>query len=259
MPRKHTHSNPKMYAKKKKSTMHKYIRTREEGLIEKSVGSWLDDISNRPARSMRHSYSWERKIKNDRHMRRVGHFKKLHLRYSNLVLVMLGLLGGIWLLYNPEVFTPIAQNESLGILGAFVMGLLYSAGVTSPAAIAGFFVLGKSMNPVVLAVVGATGAMITNFLVFYFIRHKLVEYLDKFAGKFMKQNMHIWRHRVNNHPHLKHLLPLFAGTLVASPLPTEIAIGLFAALKIEMKKFLVYTFIFNLISIFILSQLGSSF
>lgn len=253
------HSNPKMYAKKKKPAMHRYIDTKEEGFIEKSVGSWLDDISNRPRKFKNHSYSWERKLQKDRHTKTVGHFKKLHMRYGNLALAILGVAGAIWLVYNPEVFIPIAESESFGLIGAFIMGLLYPAGVTTPASIAGFFILGQSINPVLLALVGAAGAMITDFIIFYFIRHKLVEYLDKFASKYMRANMHLWRHRVNNHPHLKHLLPLFAGTLVASPLPTEIAIGLFAALKFEIKRFMLYTFVFHAISIFIVSQIGSSY
>ena len=257
MSKKHSHRNPKIYAKKKKPEMRNYIEVNEEGFIEKVIGSWLDETFSTSDRRSKHSYSWKRKLQKDKNMRTVGHVKKFHMRYGNLILILLGLLGAVWLMYNPQVFVPMVESETYGIIGAFVMGLLYPAGITTPASIAGFLILSQSMNPIVLALVGSMGAMVTSFMIFYFIRNKLFEYLHAFTGKYMRSNMYIWRHRVNNHPHLKHLLPLFAGILVASPLPTEIAIGLFAALKFEMKKFLLYTFIFNVISIFVLSHLGS--
>lgn len=186
----------------------------------------------------------------------VNHARIFHIRYGNLLLVFLGVAAGVWLLYNPQILLPLAENETLGYVGTFALGFFYPYGVTTPAAIAGFFLLGKTLNPLAIAFTGAVGALISDFLIFYFIRHKLLDYLENFANKFVRTNMRIMRMKVEKHQRLKHVIPIFAGILIASPLPTEIAIGIFAAIKFEMKRFLVYAFAFHFVSIFIVSQVG---
>ncbi len=185
------------------------------------------------------------------------HAKIFHIRYGNLVLVIIGIIASIWLIYNPEILISLTVKEEFGYLSAFILGLIYPTGVTTAASIVGFYIIGNTLNPYLLAIVGSIGAIITDFLIFHFIRHKLLDYFDKFANKFSKISINIWRYKVNNHKYLKHLVPLFAGFLIASPIPTEIAIGIFAAIKFKMKWFLLYAFLFHALSIFVIVQLGA--
>ncbi len=201
------------------------------------------------------AYSWERK-RREHHARRVMHHaRRFHVRYGNLVLIVLGIIAGVWLIYNPDILLFLAEDESLGYAGTFALGFFYPYGVTTPAAIAGFFLLGKTISPWLIALVGAAGALISDFLIFYFIRHKLLDHLDRFTKRF-NVRIHVAGHMVQRHSTLKHLVPIVAGMIVASPLPTEIAIGIFAAIKFEMKKFLLYAFLFHFVSILIVSQVG---
>ncbi len=204
---------------------------------------------------LKEKYSWERK-KYEHHARKIVHHTRLfHVRYGNLLLVILGITAGVWLVLNPEILLFLAEDPRLGYAGTFVLGFFYPYGVTTPAAIAGFFLLGKTLDPLVLALVGAAGAVISDFLIFYFIRHKLLDHFDSFARRF-NVRMHLVRHKVQRRSILKHLVPIIAGLIIASPLPTEIAIGIFAAIKFELKRFLIYAFVFHLASIYIVSQIG---
>lgn len=200
-------------------------------------------------------YSWEQR-KREHHARRVIHHAKIfHIRYGNLSLLIIGIVTGIWLVYNPDVLLFLAEDPEIAYVGSFFLGLFYPLGATTPASIAGFYLLGKSVNPIFISLIGAAGCLISDFLIFYFIRHKLLDHFDRFARKF-KFRIHITGHMIQRHKTLKHLIPLVAGLIIASPLPTEIAIGIFAAIKFEMKKFLLYAFVFHFISILIVSNFG---
>lgn len=206
----------------------------------------------------RNGYSWSGRAR-ERHARRIiHHAHRFRLRFGNLILIVFGVVFGVWLIYNPEIFLFLAEDKSLGYIGTFVLGFVYPYGVTTPAAIAGFYLLGKSISPWIIALVGAAGALISDFLIFYFIRHKLLDHLNSFSKRF-NMNIHIIGQKINKHKTLKHLIPLGAGMIVASPLPTEIAIGIFAAIKFEMKKFLLYAFVFHFVSILIVSQIGAAY
>lgn len=203
----------------------------------------------------RRGYSWRRK-RVEHHARRVVHHAhKFRLRFGNLILIILGVIAGVWIAYNPDVLSFLTEDPSLSMVSTFVFGFLYPLGITTPASIVGFFQLGKTMDPLVIATIGGLGSLIMDFLIFYFIRHKLLDHLHSFTKRF-NVSIHVVGHRVRKHRVLKHLIPIVAGILVASPLPTEIAIGIFAAIKFDMKKFLLYAFAFHFVSIWIVSQVG---
>jgi len=206
----------------------------------------------------RKDYSWRRKRLETHARRAVGHAHKFHIRYGNLVLIVLGVMAGVWIAYNPDALLFLTQDESMSYASAFLMGVMYPLGITTPAAIVGFFVLADTMDPVALSLVGASGALVTNFAIFYFIRHRLLDHLHSFTKRF-GVSIHVMGHMVRKHKTLKHVIPMVAGIIIATPLPTEIAIGIFAAIKFEMKKFLLYAFLFSIVSIYIVSQFGHVF
>lgn len=256
MPRKRRYPDPSKYADSGgKNQMDKYVRRKVEGPIERMTEAWLNRNFGSESKQ---SYSFQRRVKEEKTRDLLERVKMLHLRYKNMLLIILGIAAGVWIAYNPGVFSFLSDDPSLQYAGAFLMGLMYPVGITTPAAIVGFFQLAKVMNPLLLSAIGALGALATNFVVFYFIRHSMLDHLDKFTKKF-NVRIHVVGHVVRKHPVLKHVIPIVAGIIIATPIPTEIAIGIFAAIKFEMKRFLVYAFVFSLVSILLVSQFGSAF
>lgn len=200
-------------------------------------------------------YSWSRKRREMQTQRMASHARLFHIRYGNLMLVVLGVAAGIWLLLKPELILSFVVETPLRFLGAFVFGFFYTYGVTAPASIAGFLLLGKAGNPVVIALIASVGAMLSNFLVYRFIRHKLLDHFDSLARR-LRIRMHIVRYNIERRKVAKFLVLAVAGFIIASPLPTEIAIGLFAAIKFDLKKFLLYAFVFQFVGILLIGQVG---
>jgi hypothetical protein len=54
------------------------------------------------------------------------------------------------------------------------------------------------------------------------------------------------------------MLPVFAGIIIASPLPDEIAIGMLSAANCSRNKMLLLSFVFNFVGIFIIAYLGKA-
>jgi hypothetical protein len=200
-------------------------------------------------------YSWEER-RREHHARRVVHHARIfHLRYGNLTITILGVLAGLWLVYNPEKIVLFFGNPNLGYLGSFVIGLSYPFGATTPAAIAGFYSISKTVSPIEVSVLGIAGSMVSNYVIFYFIRHKLLDYLDDLARRF-NVRMHLMRYSIQKSRIKRYTITILAGIILTSPLPTEIAVGLLAAVKYDIKRFMFLAFAFQFPTILTISFLG---
>jgi len=137
-----------------------------------------------------------------------------------------------------------------GYLGSFVSGFLYSYGVTTPFAIAAFFVLAKNLNIWLLTILGSFGGLIGEYFIYDFAK--------KEAGKSVK----IYKNKKIKIPEIKsrllrRLSPLIAGVVIATPLPDELLAFLFGIEKYRLRDFLILTFVFKLLGTFLIVGLGT--
>jgi len=173
-------------------------------------------------------------------------------KYPKLILFLTFVLIAYYLLNN-ELFTNIIS--SLGAykyLGEFIGGLLFSFGFTTPLAIAIFLKITPS-NIFLAAMIGGFGALISDLIIFKFIKFSFEGEFRKLKKErpflFMKKNVmsHI-------NPKISHYITFaFAGMLFASPLPNEAAVLVLAGIsKINIRTLAIISFVFNTIGIFIL-------
>ena len=98
------------------------------------------------------------------------------------------------------------------------------------------------------------GALIADLVIFKFIRSSFKEEVDKLSQEKIVQN-------INNHvPNSlkRYLLPVFAGFIIASPLPDEIGVTLLAAVKpISIKIFSILSYVLNTAGIFVILIIGN--
>ena len=139
---------------------------------------------------------------------------------------------------------------SYGYLGSFVSGFLYSYGVTTPFAIAAFFVLAKNLNIWLLTILGSFGGLIGEYFIYYFAK--------KETGKSVK----IYKNKKIKIPEIKsrllrRLSPLIAGVVIATPIPDELLAFLFGIEKYRLRDFLILTFVFKLLGTFLIVGLGT--
>ena len=104
-----------------------------------------------------------------------------------------------------------------------------------------------------MGIIGGLGAMISDLLIFKFIR---VSFEDEFKNiekeKISKNIEKIIDYRFGNKLRI-YLMYIFAGILIASPLPDEIGVIMLSGLtKINVKMLSILGFILNTLGILIL-------
>ncbi|MBI1972053.1 MAG: hypothetical protein HYS53_02010 [Candidatus Aenigmarchaeota archaeon] len=187
---------------------------------------------------------------------------KYQWKHKNLVLIFLSTALAVYVLTTPEIAGLIEHSGNLGYFGAFIAGLFFSSLFTTPLATVTLALLGKTMDPFLLASIGASGAMIADFVIFRIVRKSV----DDLSQEIIELKIFIERHNpVHFNPknrvlhELKiHIAPILAGFIIASPLPDEIAIGMLGAAHYDQRKILAFSFVANFLGILALAYIGRS-
>mgnify|MGYP001574005851 CR=1 FL=1 len=173
-------------------------------------------------------------------------------KYPKLMIFALLILAAYILFRNETVAGYFSQLGSLGYLSMFIAGVLFAFGFTSPFAV-GMFIVINPQNILFAALIGGFGSMLANVLVFNLIKSSFTEELKELEKtKFVKGVEHAFELR----PHHKighYLLYVFAGLVLASPLPDEISVVMLAGLThIKESLFILVSFILHTLGIYLL-------
>jgi len=176
----------------------------------------------------------------------------MKFKYPKIAGVIAAIIFAYVLFSNPYVREFISGLNSPGYLGAFISGMFYTFGFTSPFS-AGFFIDLNPSSILLAGILGGIGACIGDMFIFYFVKEffkkefvllgnekpvkSIAKLLDKLFGK-----------KINFY--LMHLLAAF---FIASPLPDEAGIILIAGFtKVKASSMAIIGVIFNTIGILIL-------
>jgi uncharacterized membrane protein YdjX (TVP38/TMEM64 family) len=151
----------------------------------------------------------------------------------------------------------VSSLGDFGYFDIFIAGICFSFGFSTPFAI-GFFIISNPSNILLAALIGGLGALVSDLLIFKIIRFS---FMDEF--KRLKKSRPIvevdrmldshWIHGVKNY-----LLFVFAGLVIASPLPDELGVSMLAGLtRIKVYLLAIISFIMNSFGIFIMLLIGS--
>ncbi len=175
--------------------------------------------------------------------------EKLVWKYHNLILLLLSIAFAVLILKSEFIRGFISRLGYYEYFGVFIVGLFYSYGFTTAPAISMLYLLSRDLTPFFVAIIGGFGAMISDYLIFRFIKYELFDEIKRLSNK------------IRFHPHLKKpyikvlkkLAPFIAGIIFASPLPDELAASILGSIKFSDKKFLLLSFFSNSIGILIIS------
>ncbi|MDD4467870.1 MAG: hypothetical protein PHF68_01850 [Candidatus ainarchaeum sp.] len=171
-------------------------------------------------------------------------------KYPKIILFILISILAFYLFHNNFFSDFISNLGQFVFLGEFIGGVLFSFGLTTPFAIAIFLKI-TPQNIFLASLIGGCGALISDLLIFKFIKISFEDEFDKLKKErpflFMKKHIHTF---IN--PTITHYLTFaFAGILFASPLPDEAAIMVLAGItKINLKTLALVSFVCNSIGIF---------
>jgi len=205
----------------------------------------------------------ERKVENA-----VNHVKEFHWKYRNLFFLSGSIIVACILLQLPYFQSLLSKLEYFGYFGAFISGMFFSYGMTAAPATAVLFTLGKSLNPFLIALVGAGGTVIGDYIIFRFVKNRLIDEIRELSHEINnkskpfsdlivseRRRIMLWR-KVSKSKIWRVIIPIIAGFIIASPLPDELGVALFGAVKYDPKKFILYSYLLNFLGILGLSGIA---
>ncbi|MBI2547078.1 MAG: hypothetical protein HYW23_01380 [Candidatus Aenigmarchaeota archaeon] len=192
--------------------------------------------------------------------------EKYRIKYRNLLFIAMSLVAAYLILTNNQTSSFIGSLGNLGYVSAFIVGLFFTFAFTTAPATVAFFDLGHFLNPVALALIGAAGSVISDYLIFRLVRDRLFKEIQMLSKEvdaltkpisslfFWKElQMRIW-HGIRKSEIWHVIVPAFAGFIIASPLPDEIGVAIFGAVKFNPKKFIIITFVLHFIGILLVAM-----
>ncbi len=165
--------------------------------------------------------------------------EKLVLNHKNLILILLSFLLSYLILTNSSLVLLIKRFEGIGYIGAFLVGIFFSYGITIAPALSSLIVIAKELNPIYIAILGALGAIISDYIIYSYVKKGVVNEIKHLSNE------------LNIHPNFnkgvfkytRKIAPYFAGIILASPFPTdELAAAIFSSVNISKKKFIIIAF-----------------
>lgn len=213
------------------------------------------------------NYSYNRR----RIIKKIEKIKTFHWKYHNLILLLISIVIAYYILQFKPIISSIHNLGSLGYFAALILGMMFAYALTAAPATAALYNLGQTLNPFLVAFIGAFGSVIADYVIFRFVRDRLIDeikLLSKEIGKLTgpvsnlvfseRIKVIIWR-KISRSKVWKILIPVIGGFIIASPLPDEIGVAIFGAVKFEPKKFLLISYSLNFIGILIIATIGNIF
>ncbi len=175
--------------------------------------------------------------------------EKLVWNYKNLFLFLLSIVLAVFILKSDFIKDYIYQLGKLEYLGALISGLFFTYGLTTAPSISVLYLISRDLNPIGVALFGALGALISDYLIFRFVKYSLSKEIKRLADK-IKFHPHLKKSYIKI---LKKIAPLIAGIIIASPLPDELAASILGSIKVDDREFVLISIVSNFIGILVIA------
>lgn len=170
-------------------------------------------------------------------------------RYPNITLLVISLLVTMYILQSGWLDDIVRSFGNLGYFGVLIAGLFFVSTFTFAPAAAILFTFAQELPVIPVALLGAAGAMIGDYLAFNFIREKLLAEINPFL-KMLRIYKPI---DIFHTKYFAWMAPAVGAIVVASPLPDEFGLTLLGLSKMPKKRFLALMFGLNFIGILIIA------
>jgi len=202
-------------------------------------------------------------------MKTFDKIKQLNWKYHNLILLIISFLVAYYILKFKPITIFVHGLSYFGYLAAFILGMMFTYALTTTPAVTSLYNLGQQFNPLLIAFVGAFGSVISDYIIFRFVRNRLMDEIKLLSSEIKratrpmqrldftkKLRIILWK-KISHSRVWKMMIPLIAGLIIASPLPDELGVAIFGAAKYEVKKFLLLSYCFNFIGILAITSLSN--
>ena len=188
------------------------------------------------------------------HIRPMHTAREYMAKYPKFLLFFITIILS-YLIFSSSASLPFRHTiTSLGYIGTFLVGIFFAYSYTAAPATALFLILAKEQNIFISGLIGGLGALVGDLIIFSFISISFKDEIRKLAHeKIVVYLDHTFPYRIK-----KYIIPIFAGFIIASPLPDELGIALLAISQhISIKIFALLSFALNTLGIFAIFYLGN--
>lgn len=195
----------------------------------------------------RHSIRKEIHRKLKQHSPKAVHKAKkiVGFKYLKLILLLVSISLAYYIFSNLDISSLIPNFKNLSYIGAFISGVLITFGFSAPFSV-GFLITLQPNSIFLAAIIGGVGAAIGDFFIFKTIKFS---FMNEFEELKKTRVIHKIRKMIYNNKHIliKHyILYVFAGIVIATPLPDEIGVSMLAGLtSIKPLRLIIISFILH--------------
>lgn len=197
--------------------------------------------------------------------RTIKRIQKYQWKYRNLLFLLLSFVFAYYMLKNPQIISFVENLGNFGYPASFVLGILFTYAFTVVPATIAIFSLGEVLNPFIIATIGAIGSVISNYIIFRLVRDRLIKEINTLSKEvktltkpvsdlffWEELRIRIWR-VISRSKVWQILVPVFAGFILASPIPDEIGVAIFGAVKFNPEKFMIVSYLLHFVGILVIA------
>jgi len=163
--------------------------------------------------------------------------------YQKWLLLIISITLAFYLFFSGALTKLIIILGNFGTIGILISGVLFGYAFTAAPATASLISFTNYY-----ALIGATGTMIGDLLIFNFFKKGLPEEIESIIKKTKIEKI--------KKSKFKWLIPGISGFIIASPLPDEVGISLLGVTKFDTTKFMILAFTLNFIGILIITTIA---
>ena len=168
--------------------------------------------------------------------------------FIDISIVALSIVFAVYLVTSGVVHELLALTGESFLIASFIAGLFFTSFFTTAPAIVVLGELAQEGNILVVASVGALGAMLLDLVLFSFVRDRVAKDASVLLkGKHFKGVRHLFKSRL-----MHRILPVLGALIIASPFPDEIGLTLMGVSKLSTTRFLVISYAMNFLGILII-------
>lgn len=178
-------------------------------------------------------------------------------KYPKLLLLALSIIFAYYIFSLPEIRASISNIGEFDYISNLIAGILFSFGFTTAFSV-GYLITAQHSSIILASIVAALGALAGDLITFKTIKFSFMdEFKQLEKQKALKKIGDVVKH--NKHVLIRHyLIYIFAGLVLASPLPDEIGVSMLAGLTtIKPKVFALISFLLHLVGFYIIIYLGA--
>ncbi|MFH1134236.1 MAG: hypothetical protein V1735_07165 [Nanoarchaeota archaeon] len=181
--------------------------------------------------------------------------RHLKFKYPKMILLFVTFIVA-YLIFLERRFVPVQGLGASGYVGTFILGALFSYGFTAAPAAALLIIISEGQNVFLAAFVAGLGALLSDLVLFRFVRHSLNEELESLS----REDVVVWFRALIPSFAKKYILPVMAGVIIASPLPDELGVALLASIKtLPTRVFIMVSFVLNTAGILLILLANKGF